>query len=72
MSAAEPIDARTRFGWLAPLSDDEVAAVVFSHPGEMLDDGDWYVDATSPKRGPVLSLGVSGFPKAASTCAARR
>ncbi len=63
MSAAEPIDARTRFGWLAPLSDDEVAAVVFSHPGEMLDDGDWYVDATSPKRGPVLSLEGERVPE---------
>jgi hypothetical protein len=52
----QPIDARTRFVWMKPLGDDEVGSVVFSQPGEMLDDGDWYVDATSPKRGPVLSL----------------
>ena len=44
------------FSWLEPLAEDEVARVVFSPPGEMLDDGDWYLDATSPKRGPVLVL----------------
>jgi hypothetical protein len=42
--------------WLEPLTDDERARIVFSPPGEMLDDGDWYLDATSPKRGPVLAL----------------
>ena len=56
MSAAGPIDAPEGFAWMAPLSDEELAAVVYSHPGEELDDGDWYVDATSPKRGPVLAL----------------
>ena len=44
------------FGWLAPLDDAERSAIVYSEPGEMLDDGDWYVDATSPKRGPVFAM----------------
>ncbi len=44
------------FGWLAPVGDAEATQVVFSEPGEALDDGDWYLDATSPKRGPVQSL----------------
>ncbi len=42
--------------WLEPLSDDERSRIVFSPAGEMLDDGDWYLDASSPKRGPVLAL----------------
>jgi hypothetical protein len=44
------------FGWLSVLDDAERSAIVYSEPGEMLDDGDWYVDATSPKRGPVLAM----------------
>ena len=44
------------FSWQAGLGDAEKAAVVYSEPGEMLADGDWYLDATSPKRGPVQSL----------------
>lgn len=51
------------FNWLAPLSDGEVAQITFSSPGEMLDDGDWYLDATSPKRGPVLALEGEFVPK---------
>lgn len=51
------------FNWLAPLSDGEVEQVTFSLPGEMLDDGDWYLDATSPKRGPVLALEGEFVPK---------
>ena len=42
--------------WLQPLAEEERSRIVFSPAGEMLDDGDWYVDATSPKRGPVLAL----------------
>ena len=42
--------------WLQPLNEDERSRIVFSPAGELLDDGDWYVDATSPKRGPVLAL----------------
>ena len=42
--------------WLQPLAEEERSRSVFSPAGEMLDDGDWYVDATSPKRGPVLAL----------------
>ena len=44
------------FGWLAPLDDAERSAIVYSEPGELLDDGDWYLDATSPKRGPVFAM----------------
>jgi hypothetical protein len=51
------------FNWLAPLSDTEVGQIVFSPPGEMLADGDWYLDATSPKRGPVLALEGEFVPK---------
>ena len=55
MGAQESTNARS-FKWTEPLSDDEASRIVFSQPGEMLDDGDWYLDATSPNRGPVLSL----------------
>jgi hypothetical protein len=48
--------ATREFGWLAPLTDAERAAVQYSEPGERLDDGDLYLDATSPKRGPVLAM----------------
>lgn len=49
--------------WLQPLTEDERSRIVFSEAGEMLDDGDWYVDATSPKRGPVLALEGEFVPK---------
>jgi hypothetical protein len=48
--------ATHEFGWLDVLDDGERGGVVYSEPGEMLDDGDWYLDATSPKRGPVLAM----------------
>jgi hypothetical protein len=48
--------ATREFGWLDVLDDSERAGVVFSDPSEALDDGDWYLDATSPKRGPVLAM----------------
>jgi hypothetical protein len=51
------------FSWLQPLTEDERSRIVFSEAGEMLDDGDWYVDATSPKRGPVLALEGEFVPK---------
>jgi hypothetical protein len=51
------------FSWLQPLTEDERSRIVFSPAGEMLDDGDWYVDATSPKRGPVLALEGEFVPK---------
>jgi hypothetical protein len=41
---------------MAPLEDGERGTVAYSEPGTMLDDGDWYLDATSPKRGPVLAM----------------
>jgi hypothetical protein len=44
------------FGWLAPLDDGERAAVQYAEPGVELTDGDWYLDATSPKRGPTLAM----------------
>ena len=51
------MSAATReFGWLDVLGDGERAGVVFSDPAEALDDGDWYLDATSPKRGPVMAM----------------
>ena len=50
------------FGWLAPLSEAERAAVVYSEPGELLADGDHYLDATSPKRGVVLSMDGEKVP----------
>jgi hypothetical protein len=51
------------FSWLQPLTEEERSRIVFSPAGEMLDDGDWYVDATSPKRGPVLALEGEFVPK---------
>jgi hypothetical protein len=48
--------ATREFGWMSPLTDAERASVQFSDPGAMLDDGDWYIDATSPRRGPVLAM----------------
>ncbi len=48
--------ATREFGWLSGLDEGERAGVVYSDPREALDDGDWYLDATSPKRGPVMSM----------------
>ena len=50
------------FPWMAQLGRTELRQVRFSPPGEVLDDGDWYVDATSPKRGPVLALDGERVP----------
>lgn len=58
----ESIDPRT-FAWLGPLSDDEVSRLVFTPSGQMLDDGDWYLDATSTQRGPVLALEGEFVPR---------
>ena len=64
MSTSETIaDPRARFGWVAPLGDDELSQITFSLPGEELEDEGWYVDATSPKRGPVISLEGEVVPK---------
>ena len=64
MSAAarSPIDA-DGFPWLSLLDGREAGAIDFSPPGETLDDGDWYVDATSPKRGPVLAMEGERVPE---------
>ena len=55
--------AADQFGWLSLLDGRERAAIEFSPPGETLDDGDWYVDATSPKRGPVLAMEGERVPE---------
>jgi hypothetical protein len=52
-----------QFGWLSLLDPRETRAIEFSSPGEVLDDGDWYVDATSPKRGPVLAMEGERVPE---------
>jgi hypothetical protein len=49
-------ERRTQFRWMDKLSDEDVAAVVLAEPGAELADLDEYVDATSPKRGRVISL----------------
>jgi hypothetical protein len=51
------------FSWLSPLDDGERASLTYAEPGTMLDDGDWYIDATSPKRGPVLAMEGEQVPK---------
>jgi hypothetical protein len=55
--------ATREFGWLQVLDDGERAGIVYSEPREALDDGDWYVDATSPKRGPVMSMEGETVPQ---------
>jgi hypothetical protein len=50
-------ELRQRFTWMAKLEDDaDVVAIPLTEPGTTLTDGDSYVDATSPKRGRVLSM----------------
>jgi hypothetical protein len=49
-------ERRTQFRWMDNLSDEDVAAVHLVDPGATLADLDEYVDATSPKRGRVISL----------------
>jgi len=49
-------ERRAQFRWMDKLSDEDVTAVPLAEPGTMLADLDEYVDATSPKRGRVISL----------------
>ena len=49
-------ERRGQFRWMDKLSDEDVTAVALAEPGTMLADLDEYVDATSPKRGRVISL----------------
>ena len=49
-------ERRTQFRWMEKLSDEDVTAVELAEPGTQLGDLDEYVDATSPKRGRVISL----------------
>lgn len=55
--------AAETFAWLSLLGAGETDLIRFSPPGEALDDGDWYVDATSPKRGPVLAMEGERVPE---------
>jgi hypothetical protein len=63
MSGVSPTTDPRSYSWLDPVTDDEAGRIVFSPAGEMLDDGDWYLDATSPKRGPVLTLEGEFVPR---------
>ena len=49
-------ERRAQFRWMDKLSDEDVTAVALAEPGTELADLDEYVDATSPKRGRVISL----------------
>jgi hypothetical protein len=49
-------ERREQFRWMDNLSDEDVTAVTLAEPGLELADLDEYVDATSPKRGRVISL----------------
>jgi len=49
-------ERRELFRWMDKLSDEDVTAVPLAEPGTELADLDEYVDATSPKRGRVISL----------------
>ena len=48
-------ERRAQFRWMDKLSDEDVTAVSLAEPGTRLADLDEYVDATSPKRGRVIS-----------------
>ena len=49
-------ERRAQFRWMDKLSDEDVTAVAAGRAGHELADLDEYVDATSPKRGRVISL----------------
>jgi hypothetical protein len=51
------------FSWQSGLDDAERASIAYAEPGTMLDDGDLYIDATSPKRGAVLAMEGEQVPK---------
>jgi hypothetical protein len=57
------VEPRERFRWLERVGDAEVTRIVFSEPGETLTDGDWYIDATSPRRGPTEAMTGEFVPK---------
>ena len=56
-------ERRTQFRWMDKLSDEDVTAVSLAQPGTSLADLDEYVDATSPKRGRVISLEGERVPE---------
>ena len=55
-------ERRTQFRWMDKLSDEDVSALTLAEPGTTLGDLDEYVDATSPKRGRVISLEGESVP----------
>jgi hypothetical protein len=61
---ATAADLRETYGWMDKLENDaDVSAIKLAQPGTELKDGDQYVDATSPKRGRVLSMEGETVPK---------
>jgi hypothetical protein len=57
-------ELRKTYGWMEKLENDaDVTAIELAQPGTDLKDGDEYVDATSPKRGRVLSMEGERVPK---------
>jgi hypothetical protein len=62
MATAEEL--RKSYAWMAKLENDsDVTTIKLAQPGTELKDGDEYVDATSPKRGRVLSMEGETVPK---------
>ena len=62
MATAEEL--RERYAWMEKLENDaDVTAIELAQPGTQLKDGDEYVDATSPKRGRVLSMEGEKVPE---------
>ena len=55
--------ARPTAGWGKLENDGDVTSIELAQPGTELKDGDEYVDATSPKRGRVLSMEGETVPK---------
>jgi hypothetical protein len=62
MATAEEL--RKTYAWMEKLENDgDVTSIKLAQPGTELKDGDEYVDATSPKRGRVLSMEGETVPK---------
>jgi hypothetical protein len=61
---ANAAELRKTYAWMAKLENDaDVTSIELALPGAELKDGDEYVDATSPKRGRVLSMEGETVPK---------
>jgi hypothetical protein len=62
MATAEEL--RKTYAWMEKLENDgDVTSIKLAQPGTELKDGDEYVDATSPKRGRVLSMEGEKVPE---------